>query len=169
MLVAIKKINVISIVRNALVCVENVKVVLVNTTHEHRYVLGSLVLKNFLESTTKKKSKTSENQKKGFDIMKHSWSNLKLETYPEQRATKQVLDALQKGKIPFRIIAPSGTYYVDPNGKHNAQFGIHTGVILRDRQLISVDTNKVLATRTSKLRILAYTNSKTLTPTWRTI
>lgn len=64
MLVAIKKINVISIVRNALVCVENIKVVLANTTHEHQYVLGSLALKNLLESTIKKKSKTSENQRK---------------------------------------------------------------------------------------------------------
>lgn len=101
--------------------------------------------------------------------MKHSWSNLKLETYPEQRATKQVLDTLQKGKIPFRIIAPSGTYYIDPNGKYNADWNIHTGVTLSDRLLISKDTGVVLATRTSKLRVLAYTRSKTLKPTWRNL
>lgn len=50
--------------------------------------------------------------------MKHSWHNLKLETYPEIRTTKQVIDALQNGNIPFRIISPLGTYYIDPKGKY---------------------------------------------------
>lgn len=99
--------------------------------------------------------------------MKHSWSNLKLETYPQQRATRTVLKALITGKIPFRIISPTGTYYVDPNGVYNPEWNIHTSVHIENRTIISDDSGTVIATRTSRVRILAYVNSPTLVPTWR--
>jgi hypothetical protein len=99
--------------------------------------------------------------------MKHSWQNLKLETYPQQRATKQVINTLMNAKIPFRIIAPSGTYYVDPNGIFRPSWGIHTGVELINRQIISKDNGAVLAVRSNKVSILAYVNSTTFKPTWR--
>ena len=100
--------------------------------------------------------------KKGSESMKHSWQNLKLETYPQQRATKQVINTLMNAKIPFRIIAPSGTYYVDPNGTFRPSWGIHTGVELIDRQIISKDNGAVLAVRSNKVSILAYVNNSTL-------
>lgn len=99
--------------------------------------------------------------------MKHSWHNLKLETYPEIRSTKQVIDALQNGNIPFRIISPLGTYYIDPKGKYKPAWGIHTGVKIVDRKIISADTGEILAMRNHKLRILAYKNTQTFTTTWR--
>ena len=99
--------------------------------------------------------------------MKHSWSNLQLETYPQQRATNQVIKTLQKGGIPFRIITPHGTFYVDPNGKFNPEWNIHTSVHIENRTIISDNNGLVIATRTSRVRILAYVNSPTLIPTWR--
>lgn len=99
--------------------------------------------------------------------MKHSWHNLNLETYPEIRATNQVINALQNGNIPFRIISPHGTYYIDPAGKYKPAWGIHTSIKIVDRKIISVDTGNILALRNHKLRILAYKNTKTFTTTWR--
>lgn len=101
--------------------------------------------------------------------MKHSWHSLKLETYPQQKATNTVIKALQSGKIPFRIITTHGTFYVDPNGTYNAEWNIHTAVRIENRMIISEDSGLIIATRTSRVRILAYVNSPTLVPTWRSL
>ena len=99
--------------------------------------------------------------------MKHSWSNLKLETIPQQKNTKTVITALLNGKIPFRVITKQGTFYVDPNGVYNPEWNIHTSIRIENRTIISNDNGEVIAVRTSNVRILAYVNSPTLIPTWR--
>lgn len=98
--------------------------------------------------------------------MKHSWQNMKLETIPQQKATKQLITFLLTGKLPFRIVSPHGTYYIDPNGCHNTGLNIHTGVKVEDHKIYSTDTEELLANRSSKVSILVYTN-KTLPIKWR--
>lgn len=98
--------------------------------------------------------------------MKHSWQNMKLETIPQQKATKQLITFLLTGKLPFRIVSPYGTYYIDPNGVHNAGLNIHTGVKVEDRKIYSTDTGELLANRSSKVSVLVYT-TKALPIKWR--
>lgn len=98
--------------------------------------------------------------------MKHSWQNMQLETIPQQKATKQLITFLLTGKLPFRIISPYGTYYIDPKGSYNAGLNIHTGVKVEDRKIYSTDTGELLANRSSKVSVLVYTTKK-LPIKWR--
>lgn len=101
--------------------------------------------------------------------MKHSWQNLQLETYPQQKATKTVIKFLQEGKLPFRIVSPFGTFYIDPNSKHNIKHNVHTAVIVEDRRIYSANTGELLANRSSKVSVLVYTTKQLPKRTWRNL
>ena len=71
--------------------------------------------------------------------------------------------------VTFRseLSARSVHITLTPKGKYKPAWGIHTGVKIIDRKIISVDTGEILAMRNHKLRILAYKNTQTFTTTWR--
>lgn len=91
---------------------------------------------------------------------------MSLDTVLQQKYTKQLVTVLLTGKLPFRIISPYGTYYIDPNGSYNAGLNIHTNIKVENRKIYSTDTGELLANCNAKLSILVYTNKK-LPIKWR--